>query len=160
MPTEADCDLYEVLGVARDATGREIRRAYRRLARQHHPDLNPHPDGPRRFAAAAHAYEILRDPLQRARYDNRRASHSPRSAVVDRAPPADPVLDGRWPAVQRGILELSPNEAVYLARHPLVLHDARGETIVLPAGIRHGERIAVLRDGHPAVLTVWMQGNT
>jgi molecular chaperone DnaJ len=41
-------DYYRVLGVTRDASTHEIRRAYRRLARQHHPDRNPEPDSPQR----------------------------------------------------------------------------------------------------------------
>ena len=61
-------DPYAELGVSRDASSEEIRRAYRRVARRHHPDVNRDPGGPDRFAAAARAYEILSDPAARARY--------------------------------------------------------------------------------------------
>ena len=64
-------DPYAELGVSRDASSEEIRRAYRQVARRHHPDVNGNPGGPERFAAAARAYEILSDPAARARYDNR-----------------------------------------------------------------------------------------
>ena len=63
-------DLYEVLGVARTATAEEIKKAYRRLARQHHPDANPEdPEAEARFKEVAHAYEVLSDPDRRQRYD-------------------------------------------------------------------------------------------
>jgi molecular chaperone DnaJ len=62
-------DLYEVLGVRRDATQEEIKRAYRRLARQYHPDANPDPQAAERFKEINAAYEVLSDPVKRQRYD-------------------------------------------------------------------------------------------
>src|SRR6266545_1309551 len=62
-------DLYEVLGVDRDATEEDIRRAYRRLAREHHPDVNADPAAEARFKQVAAAYEVLSDPQKRRQYD-------------------------------------------------------------------------------------------
>jgi molecular chaperone DnaJ len=62
-------DLYDILGVDRGASAEEIKKAYRRLAREHHPDVNADPAAEERFKEVAGAYEILSDPDKRARYD-------------------------------------------------------------------------------------------
>ncbi len=63
-------DYYEVLGVGRDADEKEIKAAYRRLAKKYHPDVNPgNEDAKRRFAELGEAYEVLGDKEKRRRYD-------------------------------------------------------------------------------------------
>jgi molecular chaperone DnaJ len=64
-----DPDLYGLLGIERDADADAIKRAYRRLARQLHPDVNPDPATQERFKEISRAYEILSDPQKRAVYD-------------------------------------------------------------------------------------------
>ena len=62
-------DFYEILGVPRTATQDEIQRAYRKLARQHHPDVNTDPGAEDRFKEISEAYDVLSDPQTRRRYD-------------------------------------------------------------------------------------------
>lgn len=63
-------DPYDVLGVGRNASEAEIKKAYRRLARKHHPDVNPSDaSAASRFQEIAAAYDVLRDPARRQRYD-------------------------------------------------------------------------------------------
>src|SRR5690606_10498316 len=62
-------DYYEVLGVDRNASQDDIKRAYRRLARKYHPDVSKEPDAEARFKEVREAYEVLKDPEKRAAYD-------------------------------------------------------------------------------------------
>ncbi|MCW2846253.1 MAG: Chaperone protein DnaJ [Marmoricola sp.] len=62
-------DPYAILGVSRDAEADEIKKAYRRLARQLHPDVNPDPDTQEKFKEVSAAYEVLSDPEKRRVYD-------------------------------------------------------------------------------------------
>ena len=66
----AEADYYEVLGVARDATPEAIKKAYRTLARKHHPDVNPgDKKAEAKFKEAQQAYDVLSDAEKRALYD-------------------------------------------------------------------------------------------
>ena len=62
-------DYYEVMGVSRDATQDDIKRAYRKLARKYHPDISKDPDAESKFKEMGEAYEVLKDPEKRAAYD-------------------------------------------------------------------------------------------
>ena len=69
MTSGAKRDYYDVLGVSRTAAADEIKKAYRRLARQYHPDINKEPEAETRFKEINEAYEVLSDDQKRAMYD-------------------------------------------------------------------------------------------
>ena len=77
-------DYYEVLGLKKDATDADIKRAYRKLAAQYHPDKNPSPDAAVRFREVQEAYEVLADPERRKIFDDYRQ----RSLIEDPVPVA------------------------------------------------------------------------
>ena len=60
---------YDVLGVSKDASDQEIKRAYRKLSKKYHPDLNHEPGAEEKFKEVNEAYEILSDPQKKAQYD-------------------------------------------------------------------------------------------
>src|SRR5437764_15016846 len=63
-------DYYSTLGIAKTATEKEIKQAYRKLARKHHPDVNPgDKSAEARFKDLTEAYEVLGDPAKRKKYD-------------------------------------------------------------------------------------------
>ena len=62
-------DYYEIMGVDRNATQDDIKRAYRKLARKYHPDISKDPDAEAKFKEMGEAYEVLKDPEKRAAYD-------------------------------------------------------------------------------------------
>ena len=63
-------DYYEVLGIGRDANEADIKKAYRKLAKQYHPDVNPgDKDAEAKIKEISEAYEVLSDPQKRSRYD-------------------------------------------------------------------------------------------
>jgi molecular chaperone DnaJ len=87
-PIDPQVDLYVVLGVARAATGAEIRRAYRRLALQYHPD-RAGPASAETFARIAEAYRMLSDPTARTAYDAHLFARASQGAFVPGGAPSD-----------------------------------------------------------------------
>ncbi len=77
-------DLYGILGVSASATTAEIKSAYRKLARQCHPDVSASPDANSRFARINEAYHVLIDPLRRAAYDRGQYHYSRRTFYASR----------------------------------------------------------------------------
>lgn len=90
-------DYYKLIGVAPGATQAEIKSAYRRLARERHPDVNAAPEAERDFALIAHAYRILSNPQERARYDQIQRERRKQSAWNS----SDSVLTSNNPHARR-----------------------------------------------------------
>ncbi|PJI84309.1 curved DNA-binding protein [Yoonia maricola] len=84
----ADTALYQALGVPKDASADDIKRAYRKMARKYHPDVNPGAEADAKFKAAGAAYEVLSDPEKRAAYDRFGADWD--------QPRPDPAQTGPW----------------------------------------------------------------
>ena len=62
-------DYYEVLGLAKGASDDEIKKAYRKLSKKYHPDINKEADAEEKFKEVSEAYEVLSDPQKKAAYD-------------------------------------------------------------------------------------------
>ncbi len=147
-------DYYVVLGVPKDAQDSELKRAFRELARQHHPDVNP-TDGGERFREINEAYAVLSDRDARARYDrwgHADDSSSGLGAVVDAAQDMFNDILRRRRGKQRGsdvryTLELTFEEAAFGASKSIEVPDAttgrmRQVTVVIaPGAITGTEKI-------------------
>ena len=146
-------DYYEVLGVSRDASDTELKRAFRELARQHHPDVNP-VDAGERFREINEAYAVLSQRDSRARYD--RWGHpddgsSGLGAVVDAAQEIINDVFRRRRGKQKGkdiryTLEVTFEEAAFGAEKTITLPAdtdtaaprARELTVAIPPGMKDG----------------------
>jgi len=168
-------DYYDVLGVPRDADQDAIRRAYRKLAREYHPDLNSDSDAEERFKALGEAYEVLSDAEKRERYDRLGA----RWREAEREAPEESFEDffahegfgdgsrvefsqdlfealfgarrDRTAGPLRGrdreaLLELSLEDALTGGRRRLTL-DGREVSVNFPAGVRDGQLIRLTGQG-------------
>jgi DnaJ-class molecular chaperone len=156
-------DYYVVLGVSKDASESEIKRAFRELARQHHPDVNP-TDAGERFREINEAYAMLSDKDQRARYD--RWGHpddgsSGFSAVVDAAQEIINDVFRRRRGKQKGkdiryTLEIAFEESVFGASKTIQIPTAEGPdaatrdfTVVISPGMKPNTVKTIKGEGEP-----------
>jgi len=178
-------DYYEILGVPRDAKPDDIRRAYRKLARKHHPDVVPPAEraqAEEEIKAVNEAYEVLRDPKKRQRYDALGANWK---AGDDFAPPNGGMPPGgqyvdfddfsdffsslfgdlggrprrqaraRGPVRGRDIeaeLALGPEELMAAGKRRLTLGAGRAVDVEIPKGARSGTVLRLAGQGNPGTL--------
>lgn len=158
-------DYYEVLGVGRDASEREVKQAFRKLARELHPDVNDHdPAAEEKFKAAAEAYEVLSDAERRATYDRfgheglRSGGFPPGGGFTTVEDIFQAFFGGTFGfEVRRGpirgqdlmhAVELSAVQAMLGATVKIPSHEGERE-IELPPGIQHGAQFALRGHGLP-----------
>jgi DnaJ-class molecular chaperone len=160
-------DYYELLGVERGASEAEVKRAFRKVARELHPDVNAHdPEAEKKFKAAAEAYEVLSDPEQRQVYDRfgqdglRQGGFPPGGgagfgSIEDLL---GAVFGGAFGfEVRRGpmrgqdlmhAVEITAIQAMLGASVKIPSHEGERE-IELPSGIQHGTQFALRGHGLP-----------
>ena len=157
-------DYYEVLGVRRDAGQAEVKSAFRRLARELHPDVNDHdPEAEEKFKAAAEAYEVLSDPERRRAYDAygheglRGNGFAPGAGFGSIDDIFQAFFSGQGIRFTRGPMrgqdlvhsvELTAIEAMLGASIRVPTHEGERE-IDLPSGTQHGTQYALRGHGLP-----------
>jgi DnaJ-class molecular chaperone len=156
-------DYYEVLGVGRDANKAEVKTAFRRLARELHPDVNDHdPEAEEKFKAAAEAYEVLSDPERRRAYDaygheGLRGGGGAPGGFGSVEDIFQAFFGGAGFEARRGPMrgqdlihqiEISAVEAMLGTKVKIPSHEGERE-IELPAGIQPGSQFALRGHGMP-----------
>lgn len=159
-------DYYEILGVGRNASTTEVKRAFRRVARELHPDVNDHdPDAEEKFKEAAEAYEVLSDPERRRAYDAygheglRSGGFPPGGGFgsIEEIFQAFFGGGGLGFEVRRGpmrgqdlihTVEISAIDAMLGAKIKIPSHEGERE-VDLPPGTQHGSRFALRGHGMP-----------
>lgn len=158
-------DYYEILGVGRDANKAELKTAFRRLARELHPDVNDHdPEAEEKFKAAAEAYEVLSDPERRGAYDRygheglRSGGFAPGGGFSSVEDIFQAFFGGNFGfEVRRGpmrgqdlihTVEISAVDAMLGAKIRIPSHEGERE-IELPPGIQPGSQFALRGHGMP-----------
>lgn len=159
-------DYYEILGLSRDANKAEVKTAFRKLARELHPDVNDHdPEAEEKFKAAAEAYEVLSDPEQRRAYDAY-GHQGVRGAGAGAGPGGQASVEDIFQAffgagfgfeTRRGPMrgqdlihqiEISALDAMLGTKVEVPSHEGPRE-IDLPAGIQPGSQFALRGHGMP-----------
>ena len=151
----ATADLYALLGLARSCSAREIRDAYRLLARRFHPDLNPNnPESSAQLQSLNAAYEVLSDPVRRRAYD-RELDQASQEAAPKRAARIDPNIKQE---VRLRIEDFLQGTVINVTvRDPAHPEGAEEYRVTIPAMTAPGTRLRVPRTGAAAKGHVLLQ---
>jgi DnaJ-class molecular chaperone len=157
-------DYYEILGVGRDANKAEVKTAFRKLARELHPDVNDHdPEAEEKFKEAAEAYEVLSDPERRRAYDVygheglRGNGFAPGAGFGTIDDIFQAFFGGQGIRFTRGPMrgqdlvhqvEITAIDAMLGAKVKVPSHEGERE-IELPSGTQHGTQYALRGHGLP-----------
>jgi DnaJ-class molecular chaperone len=157
-------DYYEVLGVGRDADQGEVKGAFRKLARELHPDVNDHdPEAEEKFKEAAEAYEVLSDPERRSAYDTygheglRGNGFAPGAGFGSIDDIFQAFFSGQGIRFTRGPMrgqdlvhqvEMTAIDAMLGSSVKIPSHEGERE-IELPSGTQHGTQYALRGNGLP-----------
>lgn len=156
-------DLYDILGLARGASAEDIKKAYRRLARERHPDRDPdNPEAETAFKELAAAYALLSDPKKRARYDRGEIDATgapktrPRAGRGAGARPSDRPFRGRTGVKVDGTdvayaLSVSFRDAARGATHHIDLTNGKRLKVTIPPGTRQGRILRLKGQGMPGI---------
>lgn len=170
-------DYYKIMGVDKDASDKDIKLAYRKLARKYHPDISKEPDAEAKFKEMGEAYEVLKDPAKRAQYDQElQYKHFNQGAQQqkDYSQTQQPQFDSDFfeslfghsryqqhPSTgehYRGKMHISLEEAFHgTSKHLQVPIDNGSETLMqtlkvkIPAGIKSEQQIRLAGQGAPGL---------
>ena len=160
-------DYYQIMGLKANASAKEIKTAYRRLARKYHPDLNKAPNAEAQFKALGEAYEVLKDPQKRKAYDERSRQPEAHFAEKEQHSYSSDGFDESWfeslfgqngararrayPGSDRqGTLTITLEEA-YRGVVKTLRIATSDIKVTVPAGIRAGQAIRLAGLGSPGI---------
>lgn len=172
-------DYYKIMGVPKEATDKEIKQAYRRLARKYHPDISKEPNAEEQFKTVGEAYEVLKDPEKRKVYDQylrdyefskqrqgARHQYTQQEPFMGESAGYDffESLFGMPPFQERayggqdthGTIEISLEEAFHGGLKEIKLSATPQQAeqtlrVKIPAGIKSGQQIRLAEKGAPAI---------
>lgn len=166
-------DYYKIMGLADNATDKDIKQAYRRLARKYHPDLNKQPEAESQFKELGEAYEVLKDPKKKQEYDHYRqysAAHQQDSSSHHQQQAWGAYQEGGFdadgdffeslfgerfrqsaqPATNlHATLTITLEEAFQGVTKELSLSGMQNIRVKIPAGVQSGQQLRLAGKGHP-----------
>lgn len=164
-------DYYQIMGISRNANEKDIKMAYRRLARKYHPDLNKEPDAESKFKELGEAYEVLKDPEKRKIYDQygKNPGFNPHAQTASSGPAYDQYQTQDYQAAEdffeslfgargfhgqspagadlHGTVNISLEEAYHGTTKDIQLPDNQTLRVKIPAGAKSGQQLRLAGQG-------------